>query len=201
MPCFGLSPRGRGNRRISLIMKPPYRSIPAWAGEPLLRGQAGPPAAVYPRVGGGTVEWWPSVGWSKGLSPRGRGNLRKPFQHSQYQRSIPAWAGEPPKTFSTLTISTVYPRVGGGTSAMLGIISSQRGLSPRGRGNRRGYRFIQGQSGSIPAWAGEPDIRCLINAVKKVYPRVGGGTGVVIASFKGNRGLSPRGRGNRTSVA
>ena len=71
------------------------RSIPAWAGEPIVTVIGWVKAKVYPRVGGGTH--FPKTLHCNniGLSPRGRGNR----QHSQackcHQRSIPAWAGEP----------------------------------------------------------------------------------------------------------
>ena len=71
---LGLSPRGRGNRLNALFAGLLFRSIPAWAGEPLdaspcflqpgvyprvggeplLDTARSPPPGVYPRVGGGT---------------------------------------------------------------------------------------------------------------------------------------------------
>ena len=53
-PEHGLSPRGRGNRDQALIDQSRERSIPAWAGEP-----------VVPH---------PLLLTGNGLSPRGRGN-------------------------------------------------------------------------------------------------------------------------------
>ena len=50
----GLSPRGRGNRRRLRRLASPRRSIPAWAGEPVLDVEDEVGTAVYPRVGGGT---------------------------------------------------------------------------------------------------------------------------------------------------
>ena len=84
--AIGLSPRGRGNPAMATHAQRVHprvgggttiysqsrtgasltRSIPAWAGEP-----------------------------SGGLSPRGRGNRRRPGASF---RSIPAWAGEPTST-------------------------------------------------------------------------------------------------------
>ena len=71
------------------------------------------------------------------------------------------------------------------------------GLSPRGRGNRRGGVQLPSVTRSIPAWAGEP-----INGdgwwdSGKVYPRVGGGTLTRQRLCHSTEGLSPRGRGNR----
>ena len=70
----GLSPRGRGNRpavRCDWLSK---RSIPAWAGEPLLAVPCRSLYTVYPRVGGGTAGEPPEEHSLIGLSPRGRGN-------------------------------------------------------------------------------------------------------------------------------
>ena len=73
-PMQGLSPRGRGN--LGVEIHEPYceRSIPAWAGEPVVDNPAGLALGVYPRVGGGTGDRFleTCAGW--GLSPRGRGN-------------------------------------------------------------------------------------------------------------------------------
>ena len=49
--------------------------------------------------------------------------------------SIPACAGEPLTAVTTGVMSQVYPRVCGGTSASVMVITSPVGLSPRVRGN------------------------------------------------------------------
>ena len=110
----GLSPRGRGNlghRRIEAIR---IRSIPAWAGEPGGLDGRRPSHWVYPRVGGGTRSFTPSRACTRGLSPRGRGNLNDDGEPVWPTGSIPAWAGEPPEGGRAGRLGTVYPRVGGG---------------------------------------------------------------------------------------
>ena len=156
-PCgLGLSPRGRGNRAVRRSGSAVYGSIPAWAGEPTPHGAALPRAAVYPRVGGGTGCGTAPMTGSTGLSPRGRGNLLSPLNLPPHERSIPAWAGEPPWPRSPHPHPTVYPRVGGGTSPGPPPHSHTAGLSPRGRGNHlQAHRPGNGVR-SIPAWAGEP---------------------------------------------
>ena len=91
----GLSPRGRGNRRQSLVVCIYTRSIPAWAGEPPLKPEPHFCFTVYPRVGGGTLPKSSNRGHVLGLSPRGRGNLPIVHEIKLKERSIPAWAGEP----------------------------------------------------------------------------------------------------------
>ena len=73
------------------------------------------PTAVYPRACGGTAIITASAAMLRGLSPRLRGNQivsRKPFfRHG----SIPAPAGEPLASWSSMSAWAVYPRACGGT--------------------------------------------------------------------------------------
>ena len=164
----GLSPRGRGNRRLpSELTRLVDQVYPRVGGETdlSLRRNVSSLAWVYPRVGGETdlAELrWIELQRRTGLSPRGRGNL--------------------PSTRTGLSaiVHGVYPRVGGETDHRVAVGRGwQQGLSPRGRGNHRvylehdGYRFLglspRGRGnlqlhrpsgrqsyGSIPAWAGKP---------------------------------------------
>ena len=118
----GLSPRGRGNLIISVLIGSGVRSIPAWAGEPVVLTLKVLSKAVYPRVGGGTGLHVTDRAKSEGLSPRGRGN--PPCDRTRWH-----WI-------------RVYPRVGGETLLFpaftdrhLGLSPRVNGLSPRGRGN------------------------------------------------------------------
>ena len=78
----------------------------------------------------------------RGLSPRGRGNLRMPTARQAWRRSIPAWAGEPNCGIRPANKKSVYPRVSGGTIRDFVHAHRVGGLSPRGRGNQtpRWYR-------------------------------------------------------------
>ena len=192
----GLSPRGRGNRISSGKVENGSRSIPAWAGEPVVRNRALPVLAVYPRVGGGTHAPEAVASNKQGLSPRGRGNRRYIYSLFIYIRSIPAWAGEPPTNGSQIISPGVYPRVGGGTGGVISIITVLVGLSPRGRGNLTHYQLPYNPRRSIPAWAGEPGPGRQTRPGPGVYPRVGGGTGLPRRPPRRPAGLSPRGRGN-----
>ncbi len=193
----GLSPRGRGNPRFCSIEVNSARSIPAWAGEPPRRLRLRRFPSVYPRVGGGTVPLCLAPPRRRGLSPRGRGNLIPFYLRVCRDRSIPAWAGEPPALVARLGPSEVYPRVGGGTCTLVNWLRKERGLSPRGRGNRQNQPSGVGSLRSIPAWAGEPASGSSGRNAGRVYPRVGGGTGPGLSSRGPGGGLSPRGRGNR----
>ena len=192
----GLSPRGRGNQKATIPAAGRMRSIPAWAGEPHPPILPVNPPEVYPRVGGGTKCCSRLISTASGLSPRGRGNLRALHPALWPPRSIPAWAGEPATSRVYILLTTVYPRVGGGTRRRSIRISYGLGLSPRGRGNHTVIGGVYDLGGSIPAWAGEPASPQSFTKPSTVYPRVGGGTTSIIAFRLSIRGLSPRGRGN-----
>ena len=73
---------------------------------------------------------------------------------------------------------------------------SNRGLSPRVRGNRTHNINARLALGSIPARAGEPDWRGVNALWQRVYPRACGGTQSTISDAGRISGLSPRVRGN-----
>ena len=196
-PAQGLSPRGRGNHSGSRRGDALFRSIPAWAGEPPSWPPPPPTSAVYPRVGGGTFPLSGLDIWALGLSPRGRGNRITRSWRPPCLRSIPAWAGEPVTSWVSPPSVSVYPRVGGGTNALVSMGHCLTALSPRGRGNPVSSICRMASRRSIPAWAGEPPHWDRILAGPRVYPRVGGGTERAEGNLLLGIGLSPRGRGNR----
>ena len=111
----GLSPRVRGNQRLSGGLGRPAWSIPACAGEPLAGKSRWSGASVYPRVCGGTDCGNLAIHKHMGLSPRVRGNLQAVDANVSGPRSIPACAGEPTAPRPAAASRKVYPRVCGGT--------------------------------------------------------------------------------------
>ena len=95
----------------------------------------------------------------------------------------------------------VYPRVCGGTADPRSYVPFGLGLSPRVRGNRSGVRLAGDGAGSIPACAGEPSPAPPGLHRRGVYPRVCGGTANTDDAKHTMYGLSPRVRGNPTSLA
>ena len=152
----GLSPRVRGNREWGSFRRCVSGSIPACAGEPTPASSGHSSSTVYPRVCGGTLCLGVRRGDQGGLSPRVRGNLRGRDEAATGERSIPACAGEPRTWPSQTCLSTVYPRVCGGTQGPRMVASKDEGLSPRVRGNHSGRAWLEVGPGSIPACAGEP---------------------------------------------
>ena len=131
----GLSPRVRGNRKISAAESASPGSIPACAGEPRRRNADYQILEVYPRVCGGTKRMIEGAWSHGGLSPRVRGNLLSPAPLRGVKGSIPACAGEPIRRSVPRLTAQVYPRVCGGTGRVPQLDSSFIGLSPRVRGN------------------------------------------------------------------
>ena len=90
----GLSPRGRGKLALGPNARRECRSIPAWAGETAPTIIRSISVRVYPRVGGGNALLRSHSLVEIGLSPRGRGKLRRRIGNPAPAGSIPAWAGE-----------------------------------------------------------------------------------------------------------
>ena len=132
-----------------------------------------------------------------GLSPRVRGNRTSSHHHPNNRGSIPACAGEPAISLLPRSPHHLYPRVCGGTCHSRVITRPLRGLSPRVRGNRVSLVPDVAPLRSIPACAGEPGQASPYPSMLTVYPRVCGGTGLVVPQSSHLRGLSPRVRGNQ----
>ncbi len=196
---LGLSPRVRGNLQEAVRLRGRQRSIPACTGEPGADGKAIRAIQVYPRVYGGTGRAQQDRDFGLGLSPRVRGNRRLERGRGVRSRSIPACTGEPSPMQSHPGAAGVYPRVYGGTGQWTRLRKEENGLSPRVRGNRGLGLESLNSLRSIPACTGEPDHRANRACIRKVYPRVYGGTRIRQWSYAPLSGLSPRVRGNHQS--
>ncbi len=173
---LGLSPRVRGNPLEQMLGFDSMGSIPACAGEPAPSRPATCRLRVYPRVCGGTASGRSMFLPRYGLSPRVRGNHPASHEAAPQSGSIPACAGEPSAYPFMWSITTVYPRVCGGTPVLPSASTRIAGLSPRVRGNRVTVQLAARWWGSIPACAGEPIGRTQVWYCRTVYPRVCGGT-------------------------
>ncbi len=196
----GRSPRGRGRHVGLLLVEPPQRSIPAWAGETSLEYLRPSIDLVDPRVGGGDSSRRRVISGSSGRSPRGRGRHRQTSATYRGKGSIPAWAGETPEPARSCRSTWVDPRVGGGDGARARRGGEWAGRSPRGRGRRGGMGDSGEPRRSIPAWAGETRSAPTPGGGSAVDPRVGGGDLVRVPTTRSARGRSPRGRGRRARM-
>ena len=84
----------------------------------------------------------------------------------------------------------------GGTGTAWDTAAWDTGLSPRVRGNPRSTALVSCRGGSIPACAGEPFRPFARPTIRRVYPRVCGGTRWILTEDSVREGLSPRVRGN-----
>ena len=138
-----------------------YGSIPAWAGEPWHTLALSSAAGLSPRGRGNRsiATAWRNLLWR--VYPRVGGGTLDPWRRlPRPVGSIPAWAGEP---------CGICPK-----------LHAIKGLSPRGRGNRRLRPVKPCPAGGLsPRGRGNPKV-------------LGGGT----ALGRIKHGLSPRGRGN-----
>ena len=130
---------------------------------------------LSPRVRGNLHEFR-ALPSGTGLSPRVRGNPVRLSPALVGSGSIPACAGEPVCRIRNQSSTGVYPRVCGGTGMRPSTIGSDRGLSPRVRGNLERLHDLGVGAGSIPACAGEPAPHGTRRYQDRVYPRVCGGT-------------------------
>ena len=178
----------RGNHSVGTGDKLAGASIPACAGEPKNHLRPSGQRIVYPRVCGGTPRRREVSGAFTGLSPRVRGNRGLLLCDGHGQGSIPACAGEPPRSHICLYRDRVYPRVCGGTSYSEARLNEAVGLSPRVRGNPPQGCVSLTRHRSIPACAGEPTSVRKAPGLLWVYPRVCGGT-----IWKGVTGDNARG--------
>ena len=179
LAAWGLSPHGRGNQVRAVEVRAVEGSIPARAGEPTRPRRSSAITGVYPRTGGGTGGQAAPEKGSWGLSPHGRGNHGRKAQDLDPPGSIPARAGEPRSSTGSTDPTGVYPRTGGGTSALVQAHRrASHGVYPRTGG---GTDWKDGLASSLP---------------HRVYPRTGGGTALAPLPIGRNGGLSPHGRGN-----
>ena len=155
----GPSPRVRGKptRRRPPCRRP--RSIPASAGETLLLPAGDGELRVHPRECGGNEPRLLGVGGQLGPSPRVRGKHQDRPGRGVWGGSIPASAGETTSRKPSALGRRVHPRECGGNGNLVGRKEGIRGPSPRVRGKPRGRRALRLGLGSIPASAGETELR------------------------------------------
>ncbi len=193
----GLSPPTRGIPARFELERMDVRSIPAYAGDPL--GQRRLPASleVYPRLRGGSISGANEEQEQWGLSPPTRGIRGKGSANDIAVRSIPAYAGDPPRRVHSVNTIAVYPRLRGGSLFVNGEPVDIPGLSPPTRGIPSREPCFISTDRSIPAYAGDPLSFWFWASYRTVYPRLRGGSALLTARRLLVAGLSPPTRGIR----
>ena len=128
--------------------------IPAYAGNTNSPTRNWPPRKDHPRVcGEHSVESgvWPL---SLGSSPRMRGTPSYRKAHARSAGIIPAYAGNTVQCLVFFTHVRDHPRVCGEHRAEITKLRTSAGSSPRMRGTPSPRLFHDGDTGIIPAYAG-----------------------------------------------
>ena len=198
---WGLSPRVRGSHVLPSPVASPLGSIPASAGQPLLRALPGRTDQVYPRECGAALLVCDTDGIFAGLSPRVRGSPYLNSPEGYCSGSIPASAGQPLPQLTRRILLWVYPRECGAAGDTEKQEMPPQGLSPRVRGSRKAATVNPLPSRSIPASAGQPMLTMPTIQVTTVYPRECGAAFQNLAGSQLVTGLSPRVRGSRKHYA
>ena len=192
----GLSPRVRGSRRRSRLLRLCVRIIPACAGKPRRPRCRCPSAGDYPRVCGEAHVLDVVAGVCQGLSPRVRGSLCTTPAAPVFVGIIPACAGKPRRHRVPQGRHRDYPRVCGEAGLKSDTHGCILGLSPRVRGSQGTLPAYHSRPGIIPACAGKPVHHAGRAGVRGDYPRVCGEAASFLTISLPLRGLSPRVRGS-----
>ena len=133
----GPSPRVRGKRPFTVRRSAGRGSIPARAGETVVRVLANWHDRVHPRACGGNRGAGNASSSPSGPSPRVRGKPVAAIIWSRCVRSIPARAGETSQCSHPSLYRTVHPRACGGNPVAGFVPGKGYGPSPRVRGKQR----------------------------------------------------------------
>ena len=121
--------------------------------------------------------------------------------YGKRQRSIPAYARDPPTLLEVGYPLPVYPRLRGGSVRCRAGSRRNNGLSPPTRGIPPAGRHSRPFRGSIPAYAGDPAQYLSCKLPPGVYPRLRGGSIIKRDGLPSLVGLSPPTRGIRCQAA
>ncbi len=137
---YGLSPLARGTPAGFCSYIPPFRFIPAGAGNMLFATQHGNKPPVYPRWRGEHTVGRVGYAAGNGLSPLARGTRANGARPPDNRRFIPAGAGNTGRVLANCSASPVYPRWRGEHAPGKSCDGKRCGLSPLARGTQTGAR-------------------------------------------------------------
>ena len=146
------------------------------------------------RGGAGSAIAGKKAAW--GRSPHARGSRLLTNLLGDPIRSIPACAGEPPRSPTRPASGWVDPRMRGGARVRRSHPHHHPGRSPHARGSPQDGRGRAGSVGSIPACAGEPRGAGVDQPGGRVDPRMRGGAQRAARAAWCGRGRSPHARGS-----
>ena len=191
----GPSPRARGIPVVLPQDSVERGSIPASAGNPIRFARRRPPRPVHPRERGESGQAARTAPLPTGPSPRARGIPPRNRRARTFLRSIPASAGNPRASRSSILSRRVHPRERGESTYWWRRAAPRWGPSPRARGIPPDGETPALQLGSIPASAGNPPAAGAVPIVYGVHPRERGESCGRRAQASLKQGPSPRARG------
>ena len=160
------------------IIIPPYRIIPARAGQTRDQGQVEPLVPDHPRACGANVLRSEILNVSTGSSPRVRGKRRDGQGGQRADRIIPARAGQTRIRVLSAPPRADHPRACGANGCGYLLIRVWNGSSPRVRGKLShrysdgcGYRIIPARAGqTVRFYAKTLERWTLNNWIRTVAP-------------------------------
>ena len=172
-------------------------TIPAHAGETDSHLGTRIEHGDHPRSRGGNRAMPSGTSFQPGPSPLTRGKPGLESGRAEHQRTIPAHAGETGLLDELDAANTDHPRSRGGNALQATSAARSRGPSPLTRGKPLLISPANGESGTIPAHAGETLVQGVVKFLRRDHPRSRGGNGCYNrAPFK-EAGPSPLTRGKR----
>ena len=150
----GSSPRVRGTVPLNTVRGGGGRFIPACAGNRFRISKFSAYASVHPRVCGEQFDDRGTFKAGRGSSPRVRGTDRNQFVIREFDRFIPACAGNSINPLKPYFQHPVHPRVCGEQEGKIRIIPNETGSSPRVRGTGQSRPDLTTPRRFIPACAG-----------------------------------------------
>ena len=133
----------------------------------------------------------------RGSSPRVRGTLAADGGSGEFDRIIPACAGDAGQGSIRPCSTADHPRVCGGRDVCVDLATRRYGSSPRVRGTRRGGDAFRPRFRIIPACAGDASRSASHSIMSTDHPRVCGGRETNRDGRDIRNGSSPRVRGTR----
>ena len=193
----GPSPLTRGSLGMSGIYQHPLGSIPAHAGQPREAVMEALNERVHPRSRGAAAARSRKSLSPQGPSPLTRGSLYESRKAPAEPGSIPAHAGQPGQCLVGRADAGVHPRSRGAAADVAAGDAYRVGPSPLTRGSPVGQDRGLGQTGSIPAHAGQPLVFRTYLSADGVHPRSRGAAPSSMSIRNSCPGPSPLTRGSQ----
>ncbi len=193
----GSSPHARGTHSAATSNRPPWRFIPACAGNARPAFPVSTPRPVHPRMRGERGRPIDQETAIDGSSPHARGTHGSGGLGRGNSRFIPACAGNATARSIDFSNLTVHPRMRGERAILVVRAMWATGSSPHARGTHAAYLFDTARKRFIPACAGNAGALLGTSQPEAVHPRMRGERPFSLFWRSYTVGSSPHARGTR----